>query len=79
MSEDCNEVLKEVELFLDGELPSGEWLLIQQHIEVCVPCGERVEFRRRLKEIVAAKCGSEDVPPALLGRVRSLLEDHPPL
>ena len=78
MSEDCNEVLKEVELFLDGELPSGQWLVIQQHIEICAPCGERVEFRRRLKEIVAAKCGSEDVPASLLGRVRSLLQDHPP-
>ena len=37
---DCNEVLREVELYLDGELPEEQSRVIAEHLVTCWPCQE---------------------------------------
>ncbi|MGZ8626387.1 MAG: mycothiol system anti-sigma-R factor [Actinomycetota bacterium] len=78
---DCEHVLRQIELFLDGELVGVQRLEIERHLGECSPCHGRSEFQRRLKELVRAKCGCDDVPVELLERVRALLtpvEPQPP-
>ena len=72
----CDEVLAEVQRFLDHELPASEWDTIEQHIDSCTPCGDRVEFKRRLREIVASKCAREAVPDTLRGRIKALVAEE---
>jgi mycothiol system anti-sigma-R factor len=69
---DCEKALKEIELFLDGELPSQAVQEVGAHLKDCPPCGERAEFQRRLKSLLATKC-SDEVPVSLRGRIEAIL------
>jgi len=76
MGRDCGETLRDIELFLDGELDLDVQERIERHLGGCHPCMDRAEFRRHLKLLIASKCGSEAVPPDLLVRIRILIEEH---
>jgi anti-sigma factor (TIGR02949 family) len=65
----CEEVLVEIEHFLHGELEPSKSAQFAEHLETCLPCFDRAEFQRRLKEIVRSKCRSE-VPEHVVWRVR---------
>ncbi len=71
---DCAKVLRQIELYLDGELASVEREVVERHIAGCSPCFERQEFRRSLMEVVRRKCRSAELPPGLADRVRRSLE-----
>ena len=71
MQDDCRKVLEQVELYLDGELDAAVRLEIHHHLEKCGPCMDHSEFQRRLKELLRAKCGCDQVPVDLLERIRS--------
>ena len=72
---DCNEVLREVELYLDGELPSDQSRTIAEHLLTCWPCQERVEFRKALQNLVARKCTQDAIPPTLVTRIRFVIHE----
>jgi mycothiol system anti-sigma-R factor len=74
---DCEETLKEIESFLDGELDVSVREQIQIHLSDCSPCMQRAEFRRHIKVVVRSKCAGDDVPPALEHRIRALLDEPP--
>ncbi len=79
---DCEHVLRQIELYLDGELVGLERVDIERHLGECSPCSGHSEFQRRLKEMLRAKCGCNDVPVELLERVRSMTSaphPHPPV
>ena len=73
---DCDEVLREVELYLDGELPAEQVTHIEKHLGVCGGCLHRVEFRQELRALIARKCGNEVLPESLLIRVRRVIESE---
>lgn len=74
---DCLEALKQIELYLDGELHGTLRAEIEEHLGACGPCTDHSEFQRRLKDLLRAKCGCHHVPPELAERVRSLFADPP--
>ena len=67
---ECEHVLKQIELYLDGHLVAAPQL--DRH-----PCSGHADFQRKLKEVLRTKCGCREVPADLLERVRSLLERQP--
>jgi len=71
---DCEHVLRQIELYLDGELVGVQRVEIERHLGGCDPCTGHADFQRKLKEMLRAKCGCNDVPPELLERVRSMLQ-----
>ena len=76
MSEiDCDQVLVEIETYVDREVAVVRYEQIEAHLKLCPPCLERTEFRQRLKQIVASKCCSEIVPESLMARVRALIDE----
>jgi len=75
---DCREVLRRLELYLDGELDSGVCLEIEEHLVTCGPCTDHSDFQRKLKQMVRAKCGCSEVPAHVLQRVRVVLEREAP-
>ena len=79
---DCERVLRQIELYLDGELVGVERVEIERHLGGCSPCTSHSEFQRRLKEMLRDKCGCRDVPVALVERIRSVTvlthEHHDP-
>lgn len=71
---DCEHALKQLGMFLDGELEEVEFQEIQVHVEECIDCGSRVEFHRRLQTLIRIKCKGEPVPSDLKARLFELLD-----
>jgi mycothiol system anti-sigma-R factor len=71
-------VLRQIELYLDGELVGLERVEIERHLGECSPCHGHSEFQRKLKDMLRAKCGCNEVPPEVAERIRSLIAAPPP-
>ncbi|MBA2528950.1 MAG: mycothiol system anti-sigma-R factor [Euzebyales bacterium] len=72
MGDDCREVLRDLQTYLDGECPDDLEALVQRHLEDCPPCLDRTEFERELRALIAAKC-TDCAPPGLFERVAARL------
>lgn len=68
-SANCNETLRELDLFLDGELSVSARATIRHHLDGCPDCNGAFDFHAELKQVVAAKCRSDEMPPDLLARI----------
>ena len=71
----CEEVLHEIEHFVDGELDPDQSSHLAEHLAACGSCLDHVDFRRKLKEIVRTKCG-RDTPDHLLAAVRERIRSE---
>jgi mycothiol system anti-sigma-R factor len=71
---ECEETLREIERFLDGELEPGLRAVITSHLSGCNPCSERAEFRRHVKDLVASKCATDAMPADLLSRIKAIID-----
>ncbi len=69
---DCQQVIRQIELYLDGELDRSIRIEIHEHLSGCYPCTDLSEFQVRLRALLRAKCGCDDVPPQLTERIRAL-------
>ena len=72
MDDGCRQVLRELQLYLDGECAGDLESVMARHLEDCPPCYDRVEFQRAVRMIVAQKC-TDTAPPGLSERVRARL------
>jgi anti-sigma factor (TIGR02949 family) len=69
----CDEALRLLAVFLDGELQGGPYAAVERHLEVCRSCYSRAEFERRLKAEVR-RLRREEVSSGFEARVRSILD-----
>lgn len=68
----CEQVMRVIFTYLDGELETLEERRVAAHLEQCRSCFSRAEFERRLKEHLAA-LGTHPVPPSLERRIRTMV------
>jgi len=73
----CDEVLREIELYLDQELDPTECSEIERHLTGCGSCLQRKEFRVSLRVLIAKKCSHDPTPQELLDRIKQLLASEP--
>lgn len=71
---DCDEVMRQLFDFLDGEVDIAAQDEIHQHIEDCRSCFSRVEFERQLKSRVRG-ASKDTAPGSLQRRVADLMKD----
>lgn len=64
----CDEVLNEIELYVDGELDRRRSLELDEHLRECRSCLGHADFQRRLKDVVRSKWGPE-TPEHLMDRI----------
>jgi len=74
---DCNETLRELEAFLDGEVPGEVHVAITRHLGQCPDCLEAFDFHAELKMVIAAKCAEQDMPAGLMSRIEACFQDDP--
>ncbi len=72
---DCNETLRELDAFLDDELPSEVRAHIHVHLEACVDCLQAFDFHAELKLAIRRKCNSDEIPPGLLDRIERCFDE----
>jgi anti-sigma factor (TIGR02949 family) len=70
---DCDEVMRQLFDFMDGEVEETAEHEIHHHIDECRSCFSRVEFERVLKERVRAS-KEEALPDSLQGRITELMK-----
>ena len=70
---DCNETLRELYLYLDGQLTDEDRVHIQQHLDDCSPCLEAFDFEAELRLVVRSRC-VDHVPESLRARIAKALE-----
>ena len=66
--DECQKALRELYIYLDGQLTIERRTTIKAHIEYCSPCMESYTFEAELKQVVALRC-QEEVPQALRMKV----------
>jgi mycothiol system anti-sigma-R factor len=66
---DCNDTLRALQTFLDGELSDDTQEHIQQHLDGCLDCLQAFDFHAELRTVIAAKCHADEMPPELLARI----------
>ena len=66
--DECQKALRELYIYLDGQLTVERRTTIKAHIEYCSPCMESYTFEAELKQVVALRC-QEEVPKALRMKV----------
>jgi len=69
----CEDVLEELERYLDGEIDPRAAAEVAGHLSDCRSCFSRAEFQRRLLQIVGLKCRTQS-PAHLWRRVMRELE-----
>lgn len=73
----CEEALRRLATFLDGELEEQESAEIRRHLEICRSCYSRAEFERRLKKKIQGELRRSTVPNEFEARIRELLGSLP--
>ncbi len=68
----CEEALRLLAVYLDGELHGAEHASVEDHLKTCRSCFSRGEFERRLKAELS-HLGRGDVRPAFEQHIRQLL------
>ena len=72
MSEECQEILADLALYLDGECDAAAEHTITNHLTTCPPCLDRSDFERTLRVMLAKSC-REKMPADVFERVRAHL------
>jgi len=70
--EDCQDAIRELYTFLDGELTEARREAISGHLDGCHACLEAFEFEAELRVVISHHC-RETVPEALKERIAVLL------
>jgi len=69
---ECEEALRTLYTYLDGELTSDRRIAIQRHLSECSPCLEAFDFEYELKTLVARSC-RDQVPDSLRHKIAEAL------
>jgi mycothiol system anti-sigma-R factor len=71
--DDCEQILREIYPYLDGELSEPARAEIQGHLDDCLDCLHVYDFQAELRAVISKKCREHTVPPGLLGKVKDCL------
>ncbi len=74
MTMTCREVLRDLETYLDGELPVRETLEVAEHLASCASCAAREEQARAARAHLRLTAPRPEIPPALRERIAAALD-----
>ena len=72
---DCKETIRELNAFLDGELPPDVHQHIHEHLDGCVDCFQAFDFEAELKQAIRRKCSNDEMPAGLLARIETCFDE----
>jgi mycothiol system anti-sigma-R factor len=72
---DCGEVIRQVYLYLDGEIDDTGRAEVRDHLDECGPCLRQFGIEQEVKALVARCCGSDAAPDGLKDRLRLKLQE----
>ena len=73
----CDETLREVERYVDGERLRELTVQVEAHLAGCSDCNDHAEFKKHMKVLIATKCRGEVLPRDWLS-IRELIRTATP-
>jgi mycothiol system anti-sigma-R factor len=67
---DCDDVLKDLYLYLDDESDEKLRNRIRQHLDGCTPCLKQYGLEQDVRSLIARCCGGDRAPESLHARIR---------
>ena len=67
---DCDDVLKDIYLYMDDESDDQLRNRIRQHLDACAPCLKHYGLEQDVRSLIARCCGGDRAPEALHERIR---------
>jgi mycothiol system anti-sigma-R factor len=71
---DCDDVLKDVYLYLDDETDEALRNRIRQHLDACAPCLKQFGLEQDVRSLVARCCGNDRAPEELRRKISLRIE-----
>lgn len=68
---DCNDTIRELEAFLDGELAHDTRESIHAHLNGCLDCLQAFDFHAELRTVISKKCRTDEMPAGLMDRIEA--------
>jgi mycothiol system anti-sigma-R factor len=72
---DCDDVLKDLYLYLDDESDVEVRNRIRQHLDACSPCLKQYGLEQDVRSLVARCCGGDRAPETLHVRIQMRLTE----
>jgi mycothiol system anti-sigma-R factor len=72
---DCQEAVRELYTYLDGELTEERRVEIKVHLDLCQPCAGAAGFEVELRQVIAQRC-RDHVPDSLIERVAAAIKEE---
>ena len=69
---DCDEAVRQLFSYLDGELTEERRREISVHLDDCAPCARAAGFEAELRAVIASRC-KDRVPQSLVERIATAL------
>jgi mycothiol system anti-sigma-R factor len=67
---DCDDVLKDLYLYLDDESDDRLRNRIREHLDGCAPCLRQFGLEQDVRSLIARCCGGDHAPQSLHQRIR---------
>ena len=70
---DCSDIEKKVQLYLDNRLSENDYLSFEDHLSYCLPCDKKIEFEKKLKELVKIRASEKTFPVSLTDDLKKII------
>jgi mycothiol system anti-sigma-R factor len=70
---DCAKIEKMAQLYLDNQLDDQQKKLFDEHLEYCLPCDKKIEFEKKLKEMIQVKLSNKDAVDNLRNKLSQII------
>ncbi len=71
----CSDAVRQFFAYLDGALAGGSLEALEEHLEACLNCCQKLDFSRKLDAFVKDRLGEEPLPEGIEERIRRRIEN----
>lgn len=71
----CEEAVRQFFAYLDRALAGEPLEVLQQHLDQCLDCCDRLQFSRKLDDFVKGRLGEAPLPEGIEEKIRRTLEE----
>jgi anti-sigma factor (TIGR02949 family) len=72
----CDDVERLAQAYLDGFLSNKEATLFEEHLDYCLPCDKKIEFEKRVKNIIREKAKEQITPDKLKDELKKIINKN---